>query len=156
MNYEPNTTRWPVGVLVIHDADAKTDEMLMEVIGYTKDGMVKTRYYDPPLRMPGAHRFKVWTNELKYLHDPKRFGLNRSGKVATGKPISGRCVRVGDVVMNEWNCKRMKVIRVWDERRQLSCGWRRYINIKGVYDDGRTEVMSGPYWRARTRLVERP
>jgi hypothetical protein len=35
MIYEPNTTKWTVGTLVIHDCDAKRVDMLMRVMGYT-------------------------------------------------------------------------------------------------------------------------
>lgn len=66
MNDTPNTTHWKKGDLVIHDADAKTDKMLMRVIGYTRDGLCKTRYvnrYGSP---------KVYVNEIAFLHDPQR------------------------------------------------------------------------------------
>lgn len=66
MNDTPNTTHWQKGDLVIHDADAKTDKMLMRVIGYTRDGLCKTQYVDR------QHRRTIYTNELKYLHDPNR------------------------------------------------------------------------------------
>lgn len=76
MNYEPNTERWKVGDLVIHDADAKTPDMLMIVVGYTKEGQCRTRYHQPPERMSKASKRKVWSNDLKYLHDPARFAIN--------------------------------------------------------------------------------
>lgn len=66
MNDTPNTTHWKAGDLVIHDADAKTDHMLMRVIGYTSDGLCKTQYVEE------TKRRTVFTNELKYLHDPHR------------------------------------------------------------------------------------
>lgn len=69
MYHEPNTHHWQPGDLVIHDADRKSSHMLMKVIGYTRDGLVKTRYISH-----GSPR-KVWINEPRYLHDPSRFGI---------------------------------------------------------------------------------
>ena len=76
MNYEPNTTHWQKGDLVIHDADNKNKSMLMEVIGYTRDGLCRTRYRNRQARM-GEYR-----NEIKYLHDPKRFGIHANAFAA--------------------------------------------------------------------------
>lgn len=76
MIYEPNTTEWPIGALVIHDADAKTPRMLMRVTGRVKKtGKYKTRYAFPREVHP-AWRRKVWINDISYLHDPARFGIN--------------------------------------------------------------------------------
>lgn len=69
MDYEPNTIPWPIGSFCIHDADAKRDDMLMVVIGFTRDRLVKTRYVD--LTKPR----NLWINEPRYLHDPARFGV---------------------------------------------------------------------------------
>lgn len=66
MNDTPNTTHWKKGDIVIHDADRKCDRMLMVVIGYTRDGLCKTRYVNPSVSR------KVYINEIAYLHDPKR------------------------------------------------------------------------------------
>lgn len=66
MNDTPNTTHWEKGDLVIHDADAKTDHMLMEVIGYNKEGLCLTKYVEP------TKRSQLFANDLKYLHDPFR------------------------------------------------------------------------------------
>lgn len=79
MNYAPNTIHWPKGALVIHDYDAKRADMLMVVIGRTREGLVRTQYRD---RQRGR---KVYVNELCYLHDPARFGIAVPGKgVADG------------------------------------------------------------------------
>ena len=78
MIYEPNTRTWESGDLVIHDSDAKRSDMLMVVISYTPDGLVRTRYRDPELEREyrrSRGRAQCWTNELKYLHDPARFGI---------------------------------------------------------------------------------
>lgn len=73
MNYEPNTHTWEIGDLVLHDADRKHTDMLMKVIGYTRDGLCRTKYINP---FPLEHGFKrVYKNEIKCLHDPKRFGI---------------------------------------------------------------------------------
>ena len=75
MIYEPNTTPWPMGSLVIHDADAKKVAMLMIVIGLDEEtGEYKTRYAFPGDR-PEPDRLEVWRNDMKYLHDPARFGI---------------------------------------------------------------------------------
>jgi hypothetical protein len=69
MNYEPNTTHWLKGDFVLHDMDAKEPKMLMRVIGYTRDGLCKTQYVNTNLRRT------IWKSELKYLHEPERFGI---------------------------------------------------------------------------------
>lgn len=74
MNYEPNTIDWPVGALVIHDADAKSPHMLMRVTGRDKDGLYRTQYAYPD-RHPTAWQRKIWRNDKRYLHDPTRFGI---------------------------------------------------------------------------------
>lgn len=77
MIYEPNTTPWKVGDIVIHDADTKKWYMLMRVIGYdAKDGTCITRYvyYN---YFPGMG--KDYRNDIKYLHDPKQFGIAVEG-----------------------------------------------------------------------------
>lgn len=70
MNYEPNTRTWRKGDVVIHDADAKEPKMFMRVLGYTREGLVKTKYISKALPR------KVWENEQKYLHHPDRFKLH--------------------------------------------------------------------------------
>jgi hypothetical protein len=58
---------------VLHDTDAKRPEMLMRVIGRTRDGRVKTRYAVPaPIN---GNRATVWLNEAVLLHDPARFAV---------------------------------------------------------------------------------
>lgn len=70
MNYEPNDIHWRRGDTVIHDCDAKEPKMLMKVIGFTRDGLVKTQYVDK------RRRRKIFKNELRYLHDPKLWNFN--------------------------------------------------------------------------------
>jgi len=87
MNYEPNTTHWNVGDLVIHDADAKRPEMLMKVIGYTPDGRCQTRYAAPNRMNGDEHRIKtrrkaeLWENGIAVLHAPERFGIAPDAEV---------------------------------------------------------------------------
>ena len=70
MLYEENTVEWKVGDLVIHDADAKKPHMLMRVIRIRPDGQYVTKYIDKRwVREPPI------SNDKKYLHDPKRFGI---------------------------------------------------------------------------------
>ena len=76
MTYEPNSIDWPVGALVIHDADAKEAFMLMRVVGRTRDGRLKTRYAYKQPRSCGWSR-KVWVNPKERLLDPARFGIGR-------------------------------------------------------------------------------
>jgi hypothetical protein len=72
MIHEPNQTKWKLGDLVIHDADAKTERMLMQITGGTVKGTYFTRYLD---RTVDASRYE---NGLEVLHDPKRFGIEMS------------------------------------------------------------------------------
>lgn len=69
MNYAANTTHWRRGCLVIHDADAKREHMLMVVIGFARDGLVKTRY------VSDERPQRVYQNVMAVLHDPERFGI---------------------------------------------------------------------------------
>jgi hypothetical protein len=69
MLYPPNTIKWAKGNIVIHWCDAKEPKMLMRVIGYTRDGLIKTQYIDK------QHKRTVWINDLKNLLDPRDFGL---------------------------------------------------------------------------------
>lgn len=91
MNYEPNTTQWKVGDVVIHDADAKRNDMLMIVVGFSNDGWYKTTY------MSKLKPQKTYHNELKYLHDPKRFGLGMRRESPDTCPI---CEGRGYVLRN--------------------------------------------------------
>jgi hypothetical protein len=72
MNYPANIQHWPLGAQVIHDADAKTAEMLMVVEGYTRLGQVITRYLHPHHYPCMKGRF---VNDICYLHNPLLFGL---------------------------------------------------------------------------------
>jgi len=83
MNYEANTTLWPVGSLVLHDDDSKEPQMLMRVTSYSKKtGEFRTRYAHPAA--PKQWKNKVWRNDIKSLHDPARFGIKVSNVEVTG------------------------------------------------------------------------
>jgi len=69
MIHEPNTKKWRLGDVVIHDADAKKHGMLMRVTGTTKDGSYITRYLD---RSVSPERC---VNRMEALHDPARFAI---------------------------------------------------------------------------------
>ena len=69
MNYDPNQTKWVLGDVVIHDADAKQPAMLMIVVGVRSDDHVYTRY------AYGHVDEQVYCNHRELLHDPARFGL---------------------------------------------------------------------------------
>lgn len=76
MNNPPNTRKWAVGDLVIHDADIKHKSMLMRVVGFTRDGLVRTVYCDPAWQKRwGSPSRSRLINELRYLHDPKQFEI---------------------------------------------------------------------------------
>lgn len=72
MIYEANTRQWKLGDHVIHDCDHKDASMLMVVIGYNKEGLVVTVYAGDQKK---RRRPEPYTNELRFLHDPKRFGI---------------------------------------------------------------------------------
>lgn len=71
MYYEENKIQWRRGDTVLHDADAKEPRMLMVIVGFTRDGLAKCQYVDK------RHKRTIYRNDLKYLHDPKNFGVNR-------------------------------------------------------------------------------
>lgn len=97
MIHEPNLTHWKKGDVVLHDADAKEPGMLMVVIGFALDGLVKTQYVDK------RRTRKVWKNEMKYLLDPDRFGINP-------KWLNGTQNRL-EYIQGEWaKCKRFNRI----------------------------------------------
>ncbi len=76
MNYEENNINWQIGELVIHDADKKVEHMLMKVIGINiteKETIYKTRYL---FANNLCNQRMIWSNDKKFLHDPKRFDIN--------------------------------------------------------------------------------
>ena len=88
----PNATQWRVGDFVIHDSDAKRADMVMVVIGCSRQGIYRTRYAFPE-EQPRAWRRKVWRDTVESLHDPARFGIgiprltvNQAGTVSTPRP----------------------------------------------------------------------
>lgn len=72
--YPDNLIKWAIGSLVIHKADAKCTDMLMRVIGYTRDGLCKTVYHCPSESM--LHPKKKWTNPISELLNPADFGIH--------------------------------------------------------------------------------
>ena len=73
MGYPANTKQWRRGDLVIQIGDAKRDDkMLMHVVGYTREGLARTRYVYPDSR--GKQR--VYMNDIQYLLDPSDFGID--------------------------------------------------------------------------------
>ena len=74
MNYEPNTIDWWVGDLVIHDADEKSERMVMRVVETGLPlGLIKTEYLDDDLRLGGKPRY--YLNRKEVLHNPGRFDI---------------------------------------------------------------------------------
>lgn len=79
MNYAPNTTIWKPGAVVIHDCDSKSPKMLMRVVRWMPDGLVRTEYIHrdhPAMRDRSPNRPRYYDNDVKYLLDPARFGLS--------------------------------------------------------------------------------
>lgn len=77
MNYTPNTQRWQVGDIVIHDADAKNVKMLMRVTGYdARTGECLTEYLHPKYILGMDMQC---SNDIRYLHDPAKFGVSVPG-----------------------------------------------------------------------------
>jgi hypothetical protein len=75
VNYEANTIKWKPGDLVLHDADDKREDMLMVVLGYRCGGDICETVYLRPASRDSVTRRQVWSNEIRHLHDPKRFGI---------------------------------------------------------------------------------
>ena len=86
MNYEPNTISWNIGNIVIHDADAKRENMLMKVIAREQNAGGQLRYIcayidesyhrnQKGLTKKEFNKWNRWNNSRKPLHDPKIFGL---------------------------------------------------------------------------------
>lgn len=90
MNYEANKIHWKVGDIVIHDADAKRENMLMRITELRQDATGGLRYvssyidwkYHTSSKRLTSKEFKKWNrwnNPLEVLHDPKRFGIELRG-----------------------------------------------------------------------------
>ena len=81
MNYQPNTTTWHQGAIVLHDADRKDIRHLMEVV-YAKPehDLYVTRYVfrqcteNSSSGAKGFHQ-EMFTNDGKFLLDPRWFGI---------------------------------------------------------------------------------
>lgn len=68
MNYRNNTVDWDVGDLVLHDADEKSELMLMRVVEVKrKDNLIKTVYINRKGNEP------YYLNRKEVLHDPGIF-----------------------------------------------------------------------------------
>ena len=81
MNYEPNKIDWKIGDIVIHDADAKKEEMLMRIV-IIKEELGKivygTKLFNHPDKRIMDKKYNFWLNTKEWLHDPKRFGIDTS------------------------------------------------------------------------------
>lgn len=106
MNNKANTTHHPIGALVIHDDDHKSDKMLQRVVGYSKQGYILTEYVDKSVSP------RVYENDIKYLHDPERPDVRARWKSVNGEPLqmlwvlrdpqaSGHDVMLGYVIRAE-------------------------------------------------------
>ena len=70
MNYDANEIKWRIGDIVIHDADAKNEKMLMKVIEILPEHKRKTIY----INQKSAQ--KSYINRCEVLHDPRRFNID--------------------------------------------------------------------------------
>lgn len=126
MNYEPNTEQWRWDDLVIHDADQKHPKMLMKVVGFTRDGLVKTQYLDPRGVRNGGHSRQIWANDMKYLHDPNRFCIPTKG-------VPPRmAVKAFEQYMQEWDM----MVR-WNKTYQVG------QEVRTTSDDGGFVTFTG-------------
>lgn len=125
MNYEPNLIKWTKDSIVIHDADAKEPKMLMRVTGFTRDGMVKTKYINPALPR------REYRNSMTYLHDPARFGLSVSIAMMTRE--------LREQAQLEW-----ERVRAWNNR------YPPYTHVRTTSADGgfETFTVSKAYYSA--------
>ena len=84
-----NKTDWSLGDLVIHDADAKTSEMLMRVAAVdAPDGRITTEYINRVGNEPH------YLNRKEVLHDPGRFGIDTgAADKPTQYPVCGGIIR---------------------------------------------------------------
>jgi hypothetical protein len=74
INDPENTIDWQIGDIVIHDADSKTERMLMRVVGFNrKSGLIRSVYVHQ-----GVSK-EIYENEKKYLHNPRHYGLEGGG-----------------------------------------------------------------------------
>ena len=78
MIYDANTRVWRVGDVVVHDADAKTVQMLMRVVECQRDGLFRCRYIDREIARGERKRWGTCelVNAMHLLHDPSRFGID--------------------------------------------------------------------------------
>lgn len=87
MNYAPNTTQWKKGDVVVHDADAKTADMLMGVVGYNDEGLCRTYYLNPHHQKQwGPVRCSRLLNRVMVLHSPDRFNIPLPGRSIDNLP----------------------------------------------------------------------
>ena len=101
--HPPNATQWRVDDFVMHDSDAKRADMLMVVIGCTRQAVCRTRYAFPE-EQPRAWRRKVWRNTVESLHDPARFGIgiprltvNQAGTTSARRPSASTLPQSGPI-----------------------------------------------------------
>ena len=91
MNYKANEIDWNIGDIIIHDADAKRENMLMEVIEKKHDtnkthryvcAYINERYFRElyGLSYKAFVKWNKWENSINPLHDTKRFNLNTPTK----------------------------------------------------------------------------
>ena len=135
--YEPNTTTWKTGDIVLHMYDEKHPKMFMKVIGYTRDGLCKTQYVERDKKRT------VWKNEIQFLLDVARFGFH-----GNEDPTEYERVR-------RWNFynKVGQPVRLFGEEiyetKTRSEAWLTPSNMAVVLVEGRV----GGYWLEHVQAV---
>lgn len=80
--HQPNRKRWKRGDIVIHDRDAKEQRMLRIVVAELPDGRLRTVFAFRN-ELPSEWRRRVFLDDPRLLHDPRRFGISiGKGKAA--------------------------------------------------------------------------
>jgi hypothetical protein len=143
MNYNPNTTQWRVGDIVIHDADAKEPRMLMRIVDFDfsvdQQGLAQCQYVD--LR----HDREIYPNQIASLHDPARFGIY--------KEWAESAQWLFEDIQAEWDwCRRWnyyKAIGVKVRTTSADGGFEAYTSSKAaVWNTGTAMIRLEPggYW----------
>lgn len=128
MNYEQNTIDWQVGDLVIHDADAKREDMLMRIVGKAGDDYLSVYSHGQSASFgqikrgkEGFLKFKtkVFANPKSYLHDPAKFGIKTAAsKIAELKAeLEGKTQQIDHLLEINQQLQRTRIqaiMNMWE------------------------------------------
>lgn len=158
MNNPPNEIHWAPGDVVIHDADAKRPDLLMRVVGYTRDGRVRTVYLDPERQSRwGSERHSRLINRMVVLLDPRQFGIDPGdglvrveggSRIISRPPISIGCISPE---------ARLLLERAWEGWEQHRKGLPESMSdFEGGTYNPRESVYGCLYWLIRWSGLVRP